>query len=145
MLTGTEPSKTADSVRIFKSIVIKDLPIQLRQTQGSSALGPWTLKTLGQFGFELGNLLVQQQQIGLPECKFSDDPIRNESPQVVKGLRLPPVAFTAIALAQHQAAALGPKGFARAHQLIVLATASPQLSPLRVGHTHNPQDVAIPS
>src|SRR6266481_8723206 len=71
MLTGTQAPKTTHVVRIFESIVVKDLPIYLRLTQGSDTLGSWTLDTLDQFGFELEDLLIEQQQIGLPDFQPS--------------------------------------------------------------------------
>src|SRR5260370_39605787 len=95
MLTGTEPPKTTDVVRILKSIVIKDLPIHLRHTQGCGTLGPWTLDTLDQFGFELEDLLIEQQQIGLPDFQPFDDPFRQRGPQFVKGERPPPASLLA--------------------------------------------------
>jgi hypothetical protein len=47
VLAGTQPPKTTDLARVCKSRPVKDLPIQLHQTQGSSTLGSWTLQTLG--------------------------------------------------------------------------------------------------
>ena len=59
MLAGTQAAKTTDAVPIFKPIVIEDFPIHLRHAQGSGTLGPWTLRTLNQFGFELEDLLIE--------------------------------------------------------------------------------------
>jgi len=61
MLTGTHAAKTTDAVPSFKAMVIEDLPIHLRHAQGSGTLGPWTLRTLHQFGFEFEDLLIEHQ------------------------------------------------------------------------------------
>ena len=47
MLTGTQTAETTHPMPILKSIVIKDLPIHLRQAQRSGPLGLLTLDTLG--------------------------------------------------------------------------------------------------
>ena len=36
----------------------------------------WTLRTLNQFGFELEDLLIEQEQIGLPEFQPNYKPIK---------------------------------------------------------------------
>src|ERR1700747_3839644 len=81
MLTGTQAPKTTDLVRIFKSIVVVDLPLHLHQRQSSGALGPWTLETAHQFAFKLRNLLIQQQQMGLAEHQRGHYPLRNRPSQ----------------------------------------------------------------